>query len=208
MKYPFFIICLFSLLSCNYNSEKLSNEILKNGNDVFNNQSSKNLTDSITPKKETTPVINIENTIVQPNLYLTMKDETNFEGEKQIKLKLILNNLMFILKKNHLEPFGPPVSWITKQSNLFVIEGGIPLERKLPVDEPCTMYKKTKRCKAAVAHFFGKRSLVSVTFDSLSTWVKENHKTAIGNPWVVYVDDPHVMKDPNFLQTDVYLEFK
>jgi len=72
--------------------------------------------------------------------------------------------------------------------------------------EPGTYYKETKRCAAAVAHFFGKRKLLPVAYDSLNVWLKENHKNVKGEPWEVYIDNPNVMKDLNFLQTDVCVE--
>ena len=152
------------------------------------------------------PVINVEPTLVRPQIFLMMRDQAEDSKEAHEKQKVIYNNMDYILKKNNLQPVGCPAAWHTIKPNLFVVEAGIPLAKKLRNKEDNTYYKETRRCKAVVAHFFGKRSLLPRAYDSLNVWLKENHQTAIGTPWEVYVSDPRIVKDHDFLQTDIYTQ--
>ena len=153
-------------------------------------------------------VINVEPTLVRPQLFLMMQDVAEDIKASLEKQKVIYSNLDYILKKNNLQPVGSPVAWHYNKANLFVVEAGIPLAKKLAKKEDGTFYKETQRCKGAVAHFFGKRSLLPRAYDSLNTWLKENHQTAVGNPWEVYVSDPRIVKDHDFLQTDIFTQTK
>ncbi len=174
------------------------------------------ISDSIASHQTLTPlastgdetVINVEPTLIRPQLFLMMKDVAQDEKEASEKQATMYNNLDFILKKYSLQPVGSPTLWRYQKQNIYFIEAGIPLDRKLPHLEPGTYYKKTTRCKAAVAHFFGKRSLLPRAFDSLTTWLKENHQKAVGVAWEVFTSDAKVMKQKDFLETDVYVEAK
>jgi hypothetical protein len=183
---------------------------------IISDSSTKNSDEKNTIKQEVSPdgeiekpSIVVEPTIVRPQLFLAMKEETNSENEAQSRLKNILSNLTFIQQKHHLKRVAAPAAWRQTLNNSFIVEGGVVLEEKLPVNETGTYYKRTKRCSAVVAHFFGKRSFLSQAYDELYKWVKENNKQAIGTPWEVYESESRLFKlDYGSLQTDVYLEFK
>lgn len=155
------------------------------------------------------PSMIVEPTIVRPQLFLVMKEEANSEKDAQTRLKNILNNLTFIQQKHNLKRVAAPAAWRQTLSHSFLVEGGVVLEEKLPVNETGTYYKRTKRCSAVVAHFFGKRSLLPQAYEAIYQWVKENNKQAIGTPWEVYESESRLYKlDNGALQTDVYLQFK
>lgn len=160
------------------------------------------------PREADQTVINVEPTLIRPQLFLMMQDMTDDPKAANEKQKVIYSNLDYILKKNNLQPVGSPVAWHYNKANLFVVEAGIPLAKKLGKKEDGTFYKETIRCKGVVAHFFGKHSLLPRAYDSLNTWLKENHQTAVGNPWEVYVSDPRIVKDHDFLQTDIFTQTK
>ena len=151
-------------------------------------------------------VINVEPTLIRPQLFLMMKDVADDDKEANVKQATIFNNLDFILKKYNLEPVGSPAVWRYQRENFYFIEAGIPLAKKLPQPEPGTYYKETNRSKAVVAHFFGKHSLLPRAYDSLTVWLKENHQKPVGVPWEVFTSDAKVMKQKDFLETDVYIE--
>ena len=153
-------------------------------------------------------VINVEPTLVRPQLFLMMKDWANEPNELKKKQSVLFNNLSFLLVKNNLIPVGAPAAWHSQQPNILIVESGIPLKSKLTNSEPGTYYKQTKRCKAVVAHFFGKRSLLPRAYEAINQWLKENNQKAIGTPWEVYMSDPKIVKDNDFLQTDIYTEAK
>ncbi len=151
-------------------------------------------------------VINAEPTLVRPQLFLMVKDFSDNPSAIKTKQNVLFNNLDFILVKNHLIPVGPPAAWHSQQPNLYVVEVGVPLAKKLATPEPGTFYRQTKRTKAVVVHFFGRRSLLPRAYAAMQEWLKENHQTAVGTPWEVYESDHKVVKDNDFLQTDVYSE--
>ncbi|MFP5042812.1 GyrI-like domain-containing protein [Parasediminibacterium sp. JCM 36343] len=156
--------------------------------------------------KVDTPVINVEPTQLRPQLFMVMKDYANFEADAKEKQKVIFNNLDFVLKKNNLMPVGEPAAWHWRQPNLYFVEVGVPMLKKLPYNEPGVYYKQTKRCKAVVAHYFGPYSKLSQAYVALDEWLKDNKQKQKGVAWEVFMSDPKVMKDKTFLQTDVYCE--
>ena len=153
-------------------------------------------------------VINVEPTLVRPQLFLMMKDFSDNPGSIKTKQDVLFNNLDFLLVKNQLRPVGAPAAWHSQQANLYVVEAGVPLDKKLSKEEPGTFYRQTKRTKAVVVHFFGRRSLLPRAYKAMEEWLKDNHQTAVGVPWEVYESDHKVVKDNDFLQTDVYSETK
>lgn len=202
------VLTLFALLSITgCNTFPLHTDVFSKdtANAVVNNSKTSS---EVHEAESNQPVINVEPTLVRPQIFLMMRDQAEDSKEAHEKQKVIYNNLDYILKKNNLQPVGSPVAWYTNSPNLFVVEAGIPLTKKLHNPEVGTYYKETKRCKAVVAHFFGKRSLLPRAYDSLNVWLKENHQTAIGTPWEVYVSDPRIVKDHDFLQTDIYTQAK
>ena len=199
------IIAICILSSCKDFALQLNNDTKDSVNSIENNSVIKS--ESPKPVIDET-VINVEPTLVRPQLFLMMQDCAEDLKTLHEKQKVIYNNLDYILKKYNLQPMGEPIAWHYRKSNLFVVEAGIPLVKKLTKKEDGTFYKQTTRGKAVVAHFFGKHSLLPRAYDSLNVWLKENHQSAIGNPWEVYVSDPRVMKEHDFLQTDVYSQAK
>ena len=198
------IFALSLLASCSNITSQAEKITKDTANPLVNNESK-----PAEPKAEADQtVINVEPTLVRPQLFLMMQDMAEDTKASHEKQKVIYSNLDYILKKNNLQPVGSPVAWHYNKANLFVVEAGIPLAKKLAKKEDGTFYKETTRCKAVVAHFFGKRSLLPRAYDSLNVWLKENHQTAVGNPWEVYVSDPRIVKDHDFLQTDIYAQTK
>ncbi len=204
MKYVYSIIALLLLYSCEYINSKLDNSRKKDT--VAVPIGTTTTTEAPMQKSGDETVINVEPTLVRPQLYLMMKDWAQDEAGMHTKQDLMFNNLDFILVKNQLIPVGPRAAWHSHAPYQFIMEAGVPLDKKLAHNEPGTYYKETKRVKAVVAHFFGKRSLLPRAYDSLNVWLAENHQKAVGIPWEVYVSDPKVMKESDFLQTDVYTE--
>ena len=204
MKTIIAILAITLLASCN-NITSQAEKITKDTANPLVNVESK---PAETSTEADQTVINVEPTLVRPQVFLMMRDEAEDSKEAHEKQKVIYNNLDYILKKYNLQPVGSPVAWHYNKANLFVVEAGIPLAKKLAKKEDGTFYKETTRCKAVVAHFFGKRSLLPRAYDSLNVWLKENHQTAIGNPWEEYVSDPRVVKEHDFLQTDIYTQAK
>ena len=152
------------------------------------------------------PTINVEPTLIRPQLFLAMKESANFKKDIDTKQRLIFQNLEFILHKYDLKPVGDPAIWHTQIPNYFIVEAGVPLAKPLPSPETGTYYITTKRCKAVVVHFFGKRSLLPQAYQAMEEWLKDNKKQKVGNPWEILVSDSKVVKDITYLQTDVYCE--
>ncbi len=167
---------------------------------------------SVEPEKkgasEDQVTINVEPTLTRPQLFLVIKDQATNEKDAREKLKIILNNLSYIQKKNNLASVAPMVAWHSQKPFAYIEEGGLPLATPLKYNEPGTYYRRIKREKAAVAHFFGKRSLINRAYDSLYAWLKENNQEPKGFPWEEYTSDRKTMKDNAFLETDVYILVK
>jgi len=159
-------------------------------------------------KEQDQVVINVEPTLTRPQLFLVMKDRASNEADAHEILKVLLNNLTYIQKKNNLETVAPMVAWHTQKPFSYIEEGGLPLAKPLNYNEPGTYYKRINRGKAVVSHYFGKRSLLHQAYDSLYSWLKENHEIPSGTPWEQYTSDHKVIKDNTFLETDVYIMVK
>lgn len=156
--------------------------------------------------KEEEPTINVEPTLIRPQLFLMMKDAANQKKEADLKEKLLFQNLNFILSKYNLQQEGAPIVWRTESPNYFTVEAGVLIAKKLPKGEVGTYYKQTKRGKAVVAHFFGKRSLLPKAYHAIDEWLKENHQKRKGNFWLKYESSAQNVIDKTFLQTDVFCE--
>ncbi len=205
MKFFLLLIPIFFFESCEYINSKLD-DYAKKDTAIVAPQDTTPTTPTPVQKSDDETVINVEPTQLRPKLYLVMKDWAPDEKEAHAKQKLLFNNLEFILFKNKLLAVGSPVAWHEHSANQYTVEAGVQLDKRLTYTEPGTYYRQIKRTKAAVVHFFGRRSLLSRAYDSLNVWLSENHQKAVSTPWEEYVSDPKVMKETDFLQTDIYVE--
>ncbi len=156
--------------------------------------------------KDDEPTINVEPSLIRPQLFLMMKESANQKKEADMKEKLLFQNLQFLLAKYNLPQDGAPIVWRTESPNYFTVEAGVLISKKLQTNEAGTYYKQTKRCKAVVAHFFGKRSLLPKAYEAIEEWLKENHQKRKGNFWLKYESNAQGVIDKTFLQTDVFCE--
>ena len=210
MQIKYILIIIIFISSCNVFSEQnkqSTQDSLQVPKSMQYPKQSSPAPDSKSKDNEAT-VINVEPTLTRPQLFLVMKDQATNEKDAHEKLKVILNNLSYIQKKNNLETVAPMVAWHTQKPFTYIEEGGLPLATQLKYNEPGTYYKRIKREKAVVAHFFGKRSLLNQAYDSLYAWLKDNNQQPKGYPWEEYTSDHKVMKDNSFLETDVYILVK
>lgn len=165
--------------------------------------------DNPAPKKAQIidPVVNTGPTKTMNRYFLTMKDFADMPSEAQRKQKTLMSAVEFIVKKHSLPIVAPPVVWKYANNHHYFVEVGIPLAKRYNIRETGCSVKETKASKAVVAHYFGPYSHLNIGYDSIEEWLKENKKKKKGIPWEVYVSDPNVMKDLNFLQTDIYQEY-
>lgn len=55
-----------------------------------------------------------------------------------------------------------------------------------------------------IAHLWGPYSELGRAYMQIKNWLNENSRTARGNPFEVYLNDPSSVKDPSEIKTDIY----
>lgn len=55
-----------------------------------------------------------------------------------------------------------------------------------------------------IAHVWGPYSELGQAYIQIENWLKQNKRTARGNPFEVYLNDPVSVKNPSEIQTDIY----
>jgi effector-binding domain-containing protein len=58
--------------------------------------------------------------------------------------------------------------------------------------------------EVVIAHMWGPYSELRQAYLQIENWLKQNNRTARGNPFEVYLNDPFTVKDPSEIQTDIY----
>ena len=173
-----------------------------------NNPPAQTIADSSTAKNDSLskpPKISIEETTVQHQFLMVMKDTAGTVKETGNKLGILYGKIGACIKKCHMKMTGAPMAWYHKDSSLNLVEAGVPCDIKCAMPNTGIYNKEIAAGKAAVVHFFGPFELLPKGYDALNAWLKEHKKTATTDIWEVYVTDPTTLKDPYLVETDIYV---
>ena len=151
------------------------------------------------------PTVNVEQTAVKPQVVLYVLDSATSGEDLAVKLARIYGaEIGSFLKKNGLQMTGAPMAWYAGAHFPMTFDAGIPVDKAPTATEGRIRVRRTNGGPAVVAHFFGPYEMDTLGYSRLSTWIKQNGKTASGLPYEVYVGDPGLEKDPYKVQTDIY----
>ncbi|MGB8190401.1 MAG: GyrI-like domain-containing protein [Chitinophagaceae bacterium] len=107
------------------------------------------------------------------------------------------------MQKNGLQFAAQPLAWYHTQSAPFILEAGIPVNKKPASVEGRIVLKEIESGKGVVIHFWGPYELTGQAYGKLNDWLKKNNKKAKGVPFDMYITDPSSVTDPYQVQTDI-----
>jgi len=135
-------------------------------------------------------------------LYVTDSATSTAEITKKF-IHIIPVELGGFMKKNGLKMAGVPLAWYYSDKPPFVFDIAAQVD-KLPEHTEGRIQTKTLPAgKAVVVHFYGPYELTSKAYAAAQKWMEDNHKTAAGAPYEVYLGDPGIEKDPYKILTDI-----
>ncbi len=205
-----FLIVFISIISCNDNTVK---EPAQTKKDTVNKATQKPIKPEPAAKYERPPIVNIVDTLAPKRIIIYCKDSAATYERISIKLGNIYGTrLAEYIKKNKLKMAGAPMAWYKKHKAPYFFEAGIPVNKKGIKSVPGVQIRELGVSKVIVAHFYGPYTLLSVGYDAIKEWMKDNKKIPAGPPYEMYVTDP-VDKtgkpvDPYKVQTDIIFPIK
>jgi effector-binding domain-containing protein len=152
----------------------------------------------------TVPVkIQLEKTSFDDMVILFISDTAKQTQE----IGTIFNNdyseLMRFARENQLRP-KKFLAWYYSTQPPWTMDVAVetdkmPSELKTPIKS-----RVEKGGEVVIAHMRGPYSELSKAYSQIDNWLKQNKRTARGNPFEVYLNDPITVKDPSEIQTDIY----
>ena len=149
------------------------------------------------------PKMVVEEITLQPMIVLVIKDTAQTMADIGPVLGENYGEIGAFMRKNGLQFAGAPLAWYHTQSEPFILEAGIPVDKKPAADEGRITVKAIGQSKAVVVHFWGPYELTGQAYEKIKEWLKKNNKTAVGAPFDMYLTDPTTVKDPYQVQTDI-----
>jgi len=157
--------------------------------------------------KPPTIIMGTATTDDQTVLYVT--DSASKPEEISQKLKQIYGaELATFIKEKRIHMAGAPMAWYYGEQFPFTFAAGVPIDKAPAKTEGRIRILKMAPCLAVVAHFWGPYTLDLQGFKAIRDWLAVNQKTAVGQPYEVYVGDPGMERDPYKVQTDIYQPYK
>jgi effector-binding domain-containing protein len=95
------------------------------------------------------------------------------------------------------------MAWYHTDKEPYILEAGIPVDKKPTATHPSITVKEIGPAKAVVVHFWGPYELTPQGYEKVRDWLKKNNKKAMGSPYDVYLTDPTTVNDPYKVQTDI-----
>lgn len=192
------------LMSCNNGSDKKADPVKADS-------SSKKKATTVNqpaPNTKKPPILNIVDTVSSRRIVVCMKDSAANYDRIAIKLAQIYGPKMAeVFKKNKIGPAGAPMAWYRNQKAPYFFEAGIPVNKR-PAKLPRGVFiRETNADSVIIVHFFGPYDLIPQGYAAVKDWMKETKKSALGEPYEIYVTDPIDKKgkpvDPYKVQTDI-----
>jgi effector-binding domain-containing protein len=149
------------------------------------------------------PKMVVEEITVQPMIVLVIKDTAATMADIGPALGEDYGEIGAFMHKNGLQFAGAPLAWYHTQREPFILEAGIPVDKKPAAGEGRITIREIGPAKAVVVHFWGPYELTGQAYDKIREWLKKNNKTAKGAPFDMYLTDPTTVKDPYQVQTDI-----
>lgn len=159
-------------------------------------------------KNERPPIINIVDSLAPKRIVVYCKDSSaTYEGIS-VKLGNIFGEQMVkVIKKNKLKTAGVPMAWYKSLKAPYFFEAGIPVNKRPAKLSKGVYVREMKAGNAVIAHYYGPFDQLSMAYDAVKVWLKENKKKTNGSPYEMYVSDPVDEKgkplDPYKVKTDI-----
>jgi effector-binding domain-containing protein len=153
-------------------------------------------------------IINIIDTVSPKRLVLYMRDSAKTFERISLKLGTIYGvKLAEVLKKNNIKMAGAPMAWYKSQKAPYFFEAGVPINKK-PAKLPKNFYIREMGVDSVtMAHFYGPYELLGQGYDAIKERMKEEKKSASGQPYEIYIGDPVDANgkpiDPYKVRTDI-----
>ncbi|MEJ7736568.1 MAG: GyrI-like domain-containing protein [Chitinophagaceae bacterium] len=154
------------------------------------------------------PRMELEVLKTKPMIVLSIMDTAKTMSDIGTNLAKNYVEIGSIMKINNLSYAGMPLAWYYSQTEPYVIEAGIPVNKKPSKLNGRIKVKHVAGVNAVVVHFWGPYEMTSKAYPMIRKWLEQNNKTAAGVPYDVYVTDPTTVKDPYQIQTDIFQPFK
>lgn len=173
-----------------------------------------NILKGIAPKKTGTvtnqqePRMELEALKTKSMMVLTIVDTAKTMADIGPSLAKDYAEIGSVMKMNQLNYAGMPLAWYHSQIEPYLIEAGIPVDKKPAKLSGRVKIKQVEEGTAVVVHFWGPYEMTAKAYPMIKKWLEQNNKTAAGAPYDVYVSDPTTVKDPYQIQTDIYQPFK
>lgn len=149
------------------------------------------------------PKMVVEEITVQPMTVLAIRDTAATMNDIGPVLGRDYGEISAFMQKNGLQFAAQPLAWYYTQSAPFILEAGIPVNKKPSSMEGRIVLKEIPAGKAVVVHFWGPYELTGQASAKLNEWLQKNNKKARGAPFDMYITDPSTVTDPYQVQTDI-----
>jgi len=111
--------------------------------------------------------------------------------------------LMRFVQQNHLTP-KKFLAWYYSTQQPWIMDIAVETD-KIPSELTGRISSRIEKGgEVLIAHMWGPYSELSRAYTQIKNWLNENSRTARGNPFEVYLNDPSIAKDPSEIKTDIY----
>lgn len=149
------------------------------------------------------PKMVVEEITVQPMVALVIKDTAATMADVGPVLGKDYSEIQSFMQSNGLQFAGQPMAWYFSQPPPFILEAGIPVNKKPAAGEGRISIREVSRAKAVAVHFWGPYEQIPQAYAKISDWLKKNKKKPNGAVFEIYVTDPSTVSDPYQVQTDI-----
>jgi effector-binding domain-containing protein len=149
------------------------------------------------------PKMTVEEVTLEPMMVLAIRDTAVSMDQIGPVLGKNYGQIGAFMGQNGLEMARQPMAWYYTDQAPFILEAGIPVNKKPAGVSGRITLKEIPASKAVVVHFWGPYEMTGQAYEKIREWLKKNNKKAMGAPFDIYISDPMTVKDPYEVQTDV-----
>ena len=149
------------------------------------------------------PKMVVEEITVQPMVVLVIRDTAATMADIGPVLGKDYGEIQSFMQSQNLQFAGQPMAWYLNNPPPFILEAGIPVNKKPATVEGRITIKEIPRSKAVAVHFWGPYEQIPQAYGKLTEWLAKNKKKASGPVFEIYITDPSTVTDPYQVQTDI-----
>ena len=149
------------------------------------------------------PTVAVEERVVSPMIFLAIRDTAASQADMARIFGRDYGELYTYAGQNGLKPGRAMARYYSVQP-VYIFDVAIEVDKVPGGTGDRLRADSSMGGNAVIAHFKGPYEQIGMAYAAIQKWLRANDRTACGQPFEIYLNNPASVPDPYDLRTDIY----